>query len=70
MLIFVQTFKRLLLNKCQEEFEQTQQNAMKREQRSEGMTPEQLAEIDDKENRARKYYLGSILFTKRTYWVH
>ncbi len=60
LLIAVQkNFKRVLLSKCQEEFESNQAKA-KKVQARDGLTPEQILELEDEEMRARKKYLGSI----------
>jgi translation initiation factor 4G len=60
------TFKRVLLNKCQEEFESNQAKA-KKVQNKEGLSPEELLETEEKEMRARKGYLGNIKFIGELY---
>ena len=65
--IYLQTFKCVLLNKCQDEFEKNLLRTHK-EQREEGLTLEQLADLDDKEQLDRMHYFGSICcFVYRSY---
>jgi len=49
----------VLLSKCQDEFENNQALARK-QVRKEGLTQEEIMELDEKEMLARKRYLGSI----------
>eukprot|EP01113_Clastostelium_recurvatum_P048422 TRINITY_DN880_c1_g1_i2.p1 TRINITY_DN880_c1_g1~~TRINITY_DN880_c1_g1_i2.p1 ORF type:complete len:842 (-),score=323.69 TRINITY_DN880_c1_g1_i2:555-2717(-) len=55
------TFKRVLLNKCQEEFESNRQKTRKKEVPT-GLSPQEMAEWEDNEMRARKKMLGNIKF--------
>jgi translation initiation factor 4G len=55
------TFKRLLLNRCQEEFQQNQWKANKKIPR-EGLTEAELQKLDLHQDKARVRFIGNIVF--------